>query len=196
MSTPIAANIETIRRQVRASISAHWKLFLIQGVLLVALGLLAVALPNTSTLGIDVVVGCLLVAGGIVRFATIARKRHVPGFWWSFLSSSIAVAFGAILIARPVRGVITLTIVITVFFAFEGLAAIFVALEFRRYLRNWGWTLLSGAINLALAYLIWNGWPNTATWVIGLYLGINMIFLGMTLIMTASAARSLDRSGG
>jgi uncharacterized membrane protein HdeD (DUF308 family) len=115
----------------------------------------------------------------------------MPGFWWSLLSGVLAVLLGAILIARPLQGVITLTIVMTTIFVIEGVAAVFVALEYRRYLRNWSWTLFSGLINLVLAYLIWQGWPSTATWVIGLYVGINMIFLGVPLIMTALAARSL-----
>jgi uncharacterized membrane protein HdeD (DUF308 family) len=74
----------------------------------------------------------------------------------------------------------------------EGVAAVFIALEYRRHLPNWSWTLLSGLINLGLAYLIWQGWPSTATWVIGLYVGINMIFLGVPLIMTAITARNID----
>jgi uncharacterized membrane protein HdeD (DUF308 family) len=56
----------------------------------------------------------------------------------------------------------------------------------------WSLMLLSGLINVGLAYLIWKGWPNTASWIIGLYVGIDMIFfLGLPLIMTAVAARNI-----
>jgi uncharacterized membrane protein HdeD (DUF308 family) len=192
MSTPVVVNVEAVRRQVLATLHAHWKLFLVQGILMLILGMLAVALPNFSTLEIELVVGWLFLVGGFLRAAAIVRKRHMPGFWWSLSSSVIALAFGAILIARPLQGVITLTVVLIVVFIVEGIAAIFVAIEFRRYLRHWSWMLLSGVINLGLAYLILRGWPTTAAWVIGLYVGINLIFLGVPLIMNAIAARSIE----
>ncbi|MGA2861664.1 MAG: HdeD family acid-resistance protein [Steroidobacteraceae bacterium] len=196
MTLAINPDVEAIRRRVLTTVHDHWKLFLFQGILMLILGMLAVALPNISTLEIELLVGWLLIVGGFFRAATIFGKRHMPGFWWSLLSAVLAVALGTILIARPLQGVITLTIVMTVFFVIEGVAAVLIALEYRRYLRNWSWTLLSGLINLVLAYLIWNGWPSTATWVIGLYVGINLIFLGVQLIMTAIAARGLRSTTG
>ena len=74
-------------------------------------------------------------------------------------------------------------------FALEGLAAILVALEYRKHLQNWSWTLASGAVNVSLAVLIWQHWPNGATWLLGLYVGINMIFVGWPLILAALVAR-------
>ena len=105
-------------------------------------------------------------------------------------------ALGVLLVRLPLQGVITLAIVLTTLFVIEGIAAIFVALEFRPFLRNWIWTLCGGFISLMLAYLIWAGWPNTATWVIGLYVGINMIFWGTSMIFTAIAARGIGNAAG
>jgi uncharacterized membrane protein HdeD (DUF308 family) len=192
MPLPTNPDLEAVRRRALAVIQAHWKLFLFQGILMLVLGMLAVALPNISSLEIELLVGWLFIIGGFFRAATLFSKRHMPARWWSLLSAVLAVVLGAILIARPLQGVLTLTIVMTVFFVIEGVAAVFIALEYRRHLPNWSWTLLSGLINLGLAYLIWQGWPSTATWVIGLYVGINMIFLGVPLIMTAITARNID----
>lgn len=194
MTLPTDPDIEAIRRRVLTTVHGHWKLFLFQGVLMLVLGMLAIAVPNISTLEIELLVGWLFIVGGFFRAATIFRKRHMPGFWWSLFSSILAVLLGAILIARPLQGIVTLTIVLMALFVVEGIAAIFVALDFRRYLHNWIWTLLSGLINLALAYLIWRGWPNTASWIIGLCVSINMVFLGVSLIMTALAARSIGNA--
>jgi len=191
MTLPPSPDLEAVRRRALAVIQAHWKLFLFQGILMLFLGTLAVALPNIFTLEIELLVGWLFIVGGFFRAAAIFSKRHMPGFWWSLLSAVLAVVLGAILIARPLQGVITLTIVMTALFVIEGVAAVFVALEYRHYLRNWSWTLFSGLVNLGLAFLIWQGWPGTAAWVIGLYVGVNMIFLGVPLIMTAIAARSI-----
>jgi uncharacterized membrane protein HdeD (DUF308 family) len=191
MTLPTDSDLEAVRRRALVVIQAHWKLFLFQGILMLFLGMLAVALPNIFTLEIELLVGWLFIVGGFFRAAAIFSKRHMPGFWWSLLSAVLAVVLGALLIARPLQGVITLTIVMTALFVIEGVAAVFVALEYRRYLRNWSWTLFSGLVNLGLAFLIWQGWPSTAAWVIGLYVGVNMIFLGVPLIMTAIAARGI-----
>ena len=86
-------------------------------------------------------------------------------------------------------GVLTLTMVLVAFFIIEGIASIIGAIEHRQHLRSWGWVLFSGVIDLLLAYLIWAGWPSSASWAIGLLVGINMIFLGLSLVMTALAAR-------
>jgi len=198
MNTPISLtpNLVAIRSQALVNIHAHWKLFLFQGIVMLALGLLAVALPNISTLEIEQLVGWLLIVGGFLRTATILRKHHMPAFWWSLSSGAIAMVLGVLLVSHPLQGVITLTIVMTVLFVIEGVAAIFVALELRPYLRNWVWTLLGGLVTLMLAYLIFEGWPNTATWVIGLYIGIHMIVLGTSLISTAIAARRIDGATG
>ena len=57
---------------------------------------------------------------------------------------------------------------------------------------GWSWTLLSGLVDLVLAYFIWRGWPASAAWAIGLLVGINMFFLGLSLAMTAIAARTMS----
>jgi uncharacterized membrane protein HdeD (DUF308 family) len=155
------------------------------GILMLVLGTLAVTLPNVSTLEIELLVGCLFIVGGLFRILTIFRKRHIPGFWWLLSSGVVALACGVLLLARPLQGVISLTIVMMAFFAIQGIATIIFALESRRNSRHWGWPLLSGAIDLMLAFLIWKGWPNNATWVIGLYAGISMVFVGLALIMIA-----------
>ena len=94
-----------------------------------------------------------------------------------------------ILIANPLRGVLTLTMVLMALFLIEGVAAILAALNFRQHSRNWGWLLFSGIVDLVLVYLIWQGWPATAAWAIGLLAGVNLLFTGLSLVMLAIAAR-------
>jgi uncharacterized membrane protein HdeD (DUF308 family) len=113
----------------------------------------------------------------------------MPGFAWSMLTAVLAVVLGLILIVRPFEGVLTLTMVLVAFFIIEGIASIIAAVEHRQHLGSWGWVLFSGIVDLLLAYLIWQGWPSSAAWAIGLLVGINMIFLGLSLVMTALAAR-------
>jgi uncharacterized membrane protein HdeD (DUF308 family) len=170
-------------------IGVNWPVFMTQGVLFVVLGTLAVALPVLASLEIELLLGWLFIVGGCVRAATIFGQRIAPGRWWSFLSGLVAIAFGAILVSHPLQGTESLTLLLTLWFGLEGLAAILVALEYRKHQQIWFWTLASGAVNVLLAALIWQHWPNGATWLLGLYVGINMIFVGWPLILAAVVAR-------
>jgi uncharacterized membrane protein HdeD (DUF308 family) len=158
---------------------------------MMARGLVAVALPHVTTLAVELFVGWLFFVGGLFRALTVLKARHAPGFWWSLLTAVLALAFGLVLIAKPTEGVLTLTMVLILLFIVEGVAAISIALDLRRHLRNWGWTFFSGFVVLVLAYLLWQGWPATADWVIGLLVGINMFMLGVSLAMTAITARAV-----
>ena len=184
-------DLEELRSRVAAAIHAHWKIFLLQGVVMMVLGLLATALPEISTLAVEILIGWLFLVGGAFRTVTVLRGPHVPGFRWSLVTALLAAILGLLLILRPLEGVLTLTMVVGVLFLVEGIGAILIAIEFREHLRHWGWTLLNGLVSLVLAYLIWYGWPGTAAWAIGLLVGINMLFFGLSLFMTAMAARTL-----
>jgi uncharacterized membrane protein HdeD (DUF308 family) len=183
------ADLDGLRRQLALTIHAHWKLFLAQGIVMMVLGFLAVVVPILATLAVEIFVGWLFFVAGLFRAIWVWRSRQTPGFAWSFLAAVLAIVLGVILIVRPLAGILTLTMVLVAFFAIEGIASIVGAVEHRQHLRSWGWVLFSGIIDLLLAYLIWAGWPSSASWAIGLLVGINMLFLGLSLVMTALAAR-------
>jgi uncharacterized membrane protein HdeD (DUF308 family) len=182
---------DEIRRKVAEAIRQHWKLFLAQGIVMVVLGMIAIALPNIATLAIAIMVGWLFVIGGIFRAITVWQSRSAPGFFWSLATALLAIVFGLILLFNPPEGVLTLTMVLIALFIIEGVVAIVLALEYRRHIRQWGWMLVNGVIDLVLAFLIFAGWPSTAEWAIGLLVGLNMVFLGVSLTMTALAGRAM-----
>ncbi|HEX4184594.1 MAG TPA: HdeD family acid-resistance protein [Stellaceae bacterium] len=185
----IQPDIEGIRRQMAAAIHAHWKLVLAQGIVMMVLGFLAVAEPNVATIAVGIFVGWLFFIGGIFRALSVWQSRGMPGFAWSMLTALLAIVLGLILIFQPLAGVLTLTMVLIAFFILEGVTAIVLAVQHREHLRSWGWVLFSGIVDLLLAFLIWDGWPSSADWAIGLLVGINMLFFGLSLVMTALAAR-------
>ena len=182
-------DIDGLRSQLALAIHRHWKLFLIQGIVLIVLGFLAVAEPNVATLAVTLFAGWLFFIAGVFRAASAWHSRSMPGFAWAMLTALLSVVLGLILILRPLAGVLTLTIVLVAFFIVEGIASIVGAIEHRRHLRSWVWVMFSGIVDLLLAYLIWAGWPSSADWAIGLLVGINMLFFGLSLVMTALAAR-------
>jgi uncharacterized membrane protein HdeD (DUF308 family) len=115
----------------------------------------------------------------------------MPGFWWSLISAALAVVAGIILLAQPVQGALTLTIVVGAYFLAEGVTTIMYALEHRRELsERWSWLLVAGIMDLLIAAIIIAGLPESALWAIGLLVGINLLFGGASLIGMALAARN------
>lgn len=159
----------------------HRYLVLFEGILFTLLGLIAVALPGVSTLSAELFIGWLLVFGGIIQLYRTFKGRHAPGFIGSLLISIAYLIFGILLVAFPIAGVLSLTALLTFFFIAEGIAKIILGIQFRSF-HQWGWFLLNGILALVIAYIIWSGWPGTAFWVLGLLVGINMIFFGISLM--------------
>ncbi len=154
------------------------------------LGALAVLVPPIATLAVTILFGWLFLISGTVGLVLTFWMRDAPGFWWSLASAVLGIVVGILLLARPLGGALSLTILLVAFFIIEGVASIMFALDHRRELSGqWGWMLLSGIIDLALAMMIFAGLPSTAAWALGLLVGINMIFGGAAMIAMALHAR-------
>jgi len=179
-----------LESKMRAAVREHWKAFLIEGILLVILGLAAMIVPPLASLAVTIFLGWMFLISGIAGLALTFWARQMPGFWWSLISAALAVAAGIILLAQPVQGTLTLTIVVGAYFLAEGVATIMYALEHRRELsERWSWLLVAGIMDLLIAAVIIAGLPGSALWAVGLLVGINLLFGGATLIGMALAAR-------
>jgi uncharacterized membrane protein HdeD (DUF308 family) len=186
-------DIDQIQHAVATSLHEHWVLFLVEGIILVILGLAAIAIPPIATLAVELLFGWLFLISGITGAITTFMMRQAPGFWWSLVSAILGIAAGLVLLLWPLSGVLTLTLVLIVFFVVEGTASIMFSLEHKRELSGrWGWMLASGVIDLILAAIILAGLPGTAAWALGLLVGINMVFGGTALIGMALHARQVD----
>jgi uncharacterized membrane protein HdeD (DUF308 family) len=184
-------DISKLQSEMSAAVRAHWKAFLIEGILLAILGLAAMIVPPLASLAVTIFLGWMFLISGIAGLALTFWARGMPGFWWSLLSAVLAIGAGIILLAQPVEGVLTLTIVVGIYFLAEGVATIMYALEHRRELSGrWSWLLIAGIVDILLAGIIISGLPGSALWAIGLLVGINLLFGGATLIGMALAARN------
>jgi uncharacterized membrane protein HdeD (DUF308 family) len=188
--TSEALNPEQIGVAVGRTVRHHWQLFLMEGIALVILGLLAIAAPVFASLAVTIFLGWLLiVSGGLGLIATL-RARHAPGFIWSLLSAILALAAGALLILSPLRGTLSITAVLIAFLFIEGVVSIAYAIEHRGGRSgNWGWMFASGVLDLALGGILFAGLPGDALWALGVLIGINMVFGGWSLIAMALHAR-------
>src|SRR5438105_5628953 len=118
-----------LQRAFAQSIREHWVLFLVEGIVLVVLGFLAIVIPPLATLAVTIFLGWLFLISGIVGLVTTFWARHAPGFWWSLLSAVLAIAAGIVLLGWPVRGAVSLTLVLSVLCISEGVLSILEAFE-------------------------------------------------------------------
>lgn len=187
----MSQDISELQSQMRAAVREHWKAFLVEGILLVILGLVAIIVPPLASLAVTIFLGWLFLISGVAGLVLTFWARQMPGFWWSLVSAALAITAGIILLARPVQGTLTLTIVVGAYFLAEGIATIMYALEHRRELsQRWSWLLVAGLMDILIAIIIVAGLPGSALWAIGLLVGINLLFGGASLIGMALAARN------
>jgi uncharacterized membrane protein HdeD (DUF308 family) len=174
------------------TLSKHWRMFLIEGIVLLLLGIVAVIIPPIATLTVEILIGWLLLASGVIGLISTFRMHGAPGFGWSLGSGLIAVAAGIILLTWPLSGTVSLTLVLAIFLLFEGIFSIILSLNHRRggFSARWNMLLFSGLVDICLAVIIFVGLPGTAAWAIGVLVGINLIFGGSALIAMALHART------
>ena len=155
--------------------------FIIESILLIILGIIAIALPFYASLSVELIIGWILTLGGIVQLIKSFASFQESGGAISLIGAIIYIVVGALMLIYPVKGIVTLTLLIGVFFLLEGLAKIVFSFELKPAM-NWGWLFVSGIIALIMAAIILWGWPETSLWVIGLLVGINMVFFGFSLL--------------
>ncbi|MFA6051005.1 MAG: HdeD family acid-resistance protein [Methylobacter sp.] len=177
----IDIEIKQMQQQMLNYLQTHWKLFLAEGIVFIILGLCAVVIPQFFSVAIVVFLGWILLFGGAAHIGRALMFSDMPGFGlWLFMGILQGVV-GYLFITEPAAGVLTLTMLMTLFFALEGITKISLAFMMRP-LANWGFILFSGITALVFAVIIWVSWSESAHWLLGLFLGINMIFLGWSLV--------------
>jgi uncharacterized membrane protein HdeD (DUF308 family) len=179
----------SVPRQIRR----HPWWVLVPAILFIALGAAAVLMPRASTIAVNVILGWLLLLSGAV-YAWSAFGMH--GGWQ--IASTVALAalsilVGLLLLAYPLRVAITLTLVLGVFFLVGGAVKLYSAIR-NRHVRGWWWGGVGGIASLAIAGLVFAGWPGTGTWILGVLVGVDLIFSGATLIALYPALKSAARA--
>lgn len=190
MASQEMADLQT---RVRIAVQDHWKAFLIEGALFVVLGLAAMTVPALASLALTTLLGWLFLISGVIGLALTYWERHMPGAWWSLLSAILAIGVGVALLVWPVRGTLTVTVIVAAYLFAEGASTIMYAVAHRRELSGrWTWLLTAGILDLLLAVLIVAGLPGSAQWAIGFMVGVNMVLGGVALIGMSLAARKAN----
>jgi uncharacterized membrane protein HdeD (DUF308 family) len=165
-----------------------WLWFLILGIVLILLGVLAIGVPFVATLTTVLVFGILLLAGGVVQVVSAILARGWQGFFLHLLAGILHFIVGGLMIERPLLAAEALTLLLAVAFLAGGIARILYVL-FERF-PGWPWVLLNGVVTLILGLAIWRQWPGSGIWVIGVFVGIDLIFNGWSWVMLALLVKS------
>ena len=202
MTTNSSSASDRISASAAKSIGDHWVVFVVEGVALVALGLVAIIVPSIAPSYLTVALGWIFLGSGAIGLATTFWARQAPGFWWSLASALLAILVGVILIVNeahelyggllgwPFETAGPLRPILVLFFLVEGGASIMFAMEHRReFSGRWAWMVASGAVDIVLASIIIFNLPGTSAWTMGLLVGINMILGGVVLLAMGLHAR-------
>ncbi|MEG6509838.1 HdeD family acid-resistance protein [Methyloligella sp. 2.7D] len=177
--------------EVHVGVSENRTWFFIFGILLLILGVLAIAFPFITTIAAKIFLGWLFLIGGIVQIFHAFSSRGWSEFFLNLLMGILYLIAGAWLAFLPLSGIITLTIFLAVMFIVQGVIEI--AMGFRMQPKSgWGWMLFAGIVAAAVGILILAGLPSSATWAIGLLVGVNLIMTGWAYLLLPMMAKAAD----
>jgi uncharacterized membrane protein HdeD (DUF308 family) len=167
-------------------IHEHWISFLILGVLLVLLGALAITGATFTTLTSMFFFGSLLAIGGVLQAIYAFWRPKGQSFIQNLLLGIFYAIVGVLMFTHPAVSALAITLLLAAFYTVNGIFKICISLTTAVVQR--GWLLFSGVVSLALGLLIWSEWPVSGLWIIGLFIGIDLIFIGWFWIMLSLAA--------
>jgi uncharacterized membrane protein HdeD (DUF308 family) len=165
----------------------HSTWFLVLGIALVILGMIAIGWAVATTIVSVIFLGWLLIIGGVLHVIHGFKHRPWSGFFINLLAGVLYAVAGFVMVANPALAAVTLTLLIAMILIVAGLFRLFVA--FSTPLDHRGWLILNGVVSILLGVMIWRSWPVSGLWVIGMFVGIDMIFDGWTEIMLALSVR-------
>jgi uncharacterized membrane protein HdeD (DUF308 family) len=168
-------------------IRRHGGRFLALGIILVLLGVIALAFDFWTTIVSVLVFGWLFLIGGVIEIIHGFQTHRWGGFFLHLIAGLLAIIAGLLFILYPLAGALSLTLVLGALFLVGGIFRIVAAA--RLQFPHWGWAVAGGVITALLGLLLWLQWPASGLWFIGLAIGIDMIFRGWTWIMLSIAAR-------
>jgi uncharacterized membrane protein HdeD (DUF308 family) len=158
------------------------------GALLIVLGVVAVCSPFLAAVAVNVVVAYLILLAGVAHLMLAFRVHTAGSVIWKLLVGLAYLGFGVYMIARPVTGVVSLTLLLATLFLVEGVLDIVLYVKMRP-IHGSSWVLIDGLVTLALGAMIYLQWPSSSLWAIGTLVGISLIFSGVARVGMSFAVR-------
>lgn len=151
-------------------------------ILLIGLGIAAIAVPLFSTIVAETWIAFILISAGAAKMVYAFRTRDQSGFIWKVLTSVLYIATGIMLIVNPLSGVVTLTLLLGGFLLTEGIFETILAFQVRPE-SNWISVLINGIVTLALGAIVVFQWPGDSPWLLGTAIGASVISTGVSRLM-------------
>jgi uncharacterized membrane protein HdeD (DUF308 family) len=165
-------------------------LLILLGVLTVIFGVVAVGSPLITGVAVTVFVGFLLLGSGVTQIIhALKSKQWGTGFWGTVIGL-LGVVAGLLMIFRPMVGLVTMTMLLAIYFLVDGISEIIAAFRIKPD-QGWGWVLFNGIIAVLLGFMIWRQWPVSGAWAIGLLVGIHILLTGWSMIILGTGARRI-----
>jgi uncharacterized membrane protein HdeD (DUF308 family) len=165
-----------------------WSIVL--SVLIMIAGFLAIALPQIAGIAVTLIVGWLLIFTAVLHIVYAFRAGHARAAVWQVLLGLVYGFIGVYILRNPAAGLAGLTFAIAVYLLAEAMIELVLSYQLRP-LPGAGWLLFDSIITFILAVMIWYTWPSSTAWVVGVLVGISMLFSGMTRLMLSLAARRI-----
>ena len=170
-------------------VKKNWGLILFMGVLFIIGGLSAISYPWLWTGGVVLMLGWVILVSGIFRFVDAFATMKQGGFIWKIMGSLFYILAGIFILKFPLTGAVTLTVTIGMFFIIEGISKTAFAAEIKPF-KGWGWTMFDGALTIFFGILILTFLGDAALWLVGLLLGIKLLFAGWDLVYLGLALKN------
>ena len=174
------------------SLRGSWLCLVAMGITLIVIGLIAIGSSFIATMATLTVFGILLLVGAVTQLITAILGRQWRGFFIHLLAAVLYFVAGLFLLDHPVVAALSLTLMIAAYLWVGGIVHIVLALVER--FPGWGWALLNGVVSLVLGISIWRQWPLSGLEVIGLFVGIEMVFSGFSWLMLGFGVHSIPKS--
>jgi uncharacterized membrane protein HdeD (DUF308 family) len=184
--------VRLARRVLRHELEAirgNWGWILALGIIEIVVGTLAIGMPFAGSLATIAALSALLIIGGVAQLVGAFWTREWSGFFFSLLMGVFYLVVGVMFLRHPGEAMMAVTMLLACGFMIGGLFRIIGSLMYR--FPQWGWTLLGGAISLALGIYIYSQWPFDSFVIPGLFVGIDLVFTGWTWVMLALAVKNL-----
>jgi uncharacterized membrane protein HdeD (DUF308 family) len=188
MTMSVEAAAQALREATRETVRRYSSWYLMQGALMFIAGIVALVYPIVSSAALVFFLGWILIVSGIFQGISLIGAQNVPYFWLQLVSAVLSIIVGVLFLRRPGEAVVTLALLLFVFFMVEGFAKIVFSLTIRP-LPNWGWVLASGIIGVLLSIYLLTNLSTTAIWLLGVLLGIQLICEGLALSSLAWQVR-------
>lgn len=177
--------------QFPAALGKKWTWLLAWGVALVVLGGIAISAATMTTVISIVLLGALLLISGlaIIMVAFTFCWHKWRGFFLDLFLGILYLIAGIMLVKNPILASVSLTLFLGIFYLVIGVFRTIYSLSIS--IPNWGLNFFNGIISLVLGILILSSWPESSLYIIGLFVGIDLLFTGFTYMMASFAARAL-----